>query len=156
MKLRTIEVSYTQICVFDSGMETPFNDWTDAHVAQGFAWRPGSVSFGTLMSSGSVDIEVIVLDRPFSEFSEALRVISVPFEVPASGGIEIASIGDSEAISLEPGNYELIFEHFLNADGDMGARFSFRPTREVIQARIIRADKELSPPSELVMTALPA
>lgn len=156
MKIRPIEVSYTQVCVFDSKLDDPFNDWTDDHVAQGFAWRPGSVSFGTIHSSGPLGIEVLLLDRPYSVSLEALRIISVPFVVPDSGAIEIASIGDSEEIKLESGKYELIFEHYITTNGSMEARFIFRPLTDLPEARIIKADGELSPPIELVMTAFPA
>ena len=39
-------VSYYHIAIFDTDLG--FNDWRDAHGKQGFSWRPGSVSFGTL------------------------------------------------------------------------------------------------------------
>ena len=41
----TLDISYSQLVVFQKGMENPFNDWENTHVDQGFAWRPGSVSF---------------------------------------------------------------------------------------------------------------
>jgi Competence protein J (ComJ) len=53
-------ISHSQIAVFDPSLERPFNSWTDAHVAQGFSWRPGSVSFSTLCEWGRYDVEVIV------------------------------------------------------------------------------------------------
>ena len=44
-----IDVSYSQIAVFNSELENPFNDWTDQHVLQGFSWREESGSFKTLV-----------------------------------------------------------------------------------------------------------
>ncbi|MFC0691986.1 competence protein ComJ [Paraburkholderia humisilvae] len=35
------EVSYSQLAVFASAFSQPYNDWSDRHVVQGFAWRPG-------------------------------------------------------------------------------------------------------------------
>ncbi|WNZ26896.1 hypothetical protein HJG54_28635 [Leptolyngbya sp. NK1-12] len=42
---------YNQVAVFDPSLEYPYNDWLPQHAAQGFTWRPGSVSFGTLTQS---------------------------------------------------------------------------------------------------------
>jgi hypothetical protein len=55
-----IEILYRQIAVFRSRLEHPFNDWTPRHVKQGFSWRPGSVSFATLVESGPHSVEVRV------------------------------------------------------------------------------------------------
>jgi hypothetical protein len=40
-----LQVSHSQIAVFDSAMAQPFSAWSDMHVNQGFAWRAGAVSF---------------------------------------------------------------------------------------------------------------
>lgn len=50
------ELSYTHahIAVFEAGLSNPFNDSTPEHDAQGFSWRPGSVSFGTLDDCGQI------------------------------------------------------------------------------------------------------
>ena len=45
--LGKLDVSYGQVGVFWAILAKPFNDWSEAHVRQGFAWRPGSVSFKT-------------------------------------------------------------------------------------------------------------
>jgi hypothetical protein len=149
-----IDVSYAQIAVFDAEMSTPLNDWTAAHVAQGFSWRPGSVSFGTLLSSASATVEVL-LNKPLVEnASRAARIIVVPFFVPVHGSIEIASVAGGVAVSLPPGNYELTFEHGEVSGRRIGVRFRFRLTGEAVVARIIRADPGLlSPPRTLVMEA---
>lgn len=49
-----LEVVYAHVAVFDARSRHPFNDWSDTHVAQGFAWRPGSVSFATLEPAGKL------------------------------------------------------------------------------------------------------
>jgi hypothetical protein len=152
----TIEVSYGQIAVFDPRLKDPFNDWTDEHVAQGFAWRPASVSFGTLDSAGAMKIDVSATSDFDEKSSPATRVIAVPFTVPESGTIEIASIGDSVIVQMPPGEHELIYEHGRDAGRSMWAYLYFRPVEAPVDAKIVRADAELSPPPRLVMTASPA
>lgn len=152
----TIDVSYTQISVFDPDLQAPFNDWTDDHVAQGFAWRPGSVSFGTLRSAGLMAV-VVSTSKGFDEqSSRATRVISVPFTVPEAGAVEVASIGSSVIAEIPPGEYELTFEHGLDDHGAMWANFYFKLIQAPVVAMIRRADPELVPPHRLVMTANPA
>lgn len=152
----TIDISYSQISVFDARLAKPFNDWLDEHVSQGFAWRPGSVSFGTLENAGPLTAE-ISRSRTFDESaSQASRVIVVPFSVPEHGGVELASIASGVSLELPAGEYELTFEHGIDEDGKMWARFCFCAVDAPVAPRIIRADAELSPPDELVMTAHPA
>jgi hypothetical protein len=152
----TIDISYNQISVFDARLADPFNDWSDDHVSQGFAWRPGSVSFGTLENAGPLAADVS-RSRAFDESaSSAARVIAVPFSVPEHGGVELASIASGVSLELPPGEYELTFEHGLDDGGQMWARFYFRAVEAPVAPRIIRADAELSPPDEFVMTAQPA
>ena len=51
------QLSYGQLSVFASALKDPYNDWTDQHISQGFTWRPGSVSFSSMV--GSVDTRSI-------------------------------------------------------------------------------------------------
>jgi len=148
-----IEVSYTQLAVFDPQLQNPFNDWTDEHVAQGFSWRPGSVSFGTLKSAGDLSLR-IVRNKPFEPSSStAERTISVLFRVPMHGRVEIASVGVGAQIEIPPGDYELVFEHGRSEAGEMWANLYFRTVFDPVRPRVVRADSELSPPDPLVMSA---
>src|ERR1700743_191003 len=91
-----LDITYSQVAVFHPSLKQPFNIWTDRHVAQGFAWRPGSVSFSTIDEGGVHTIRVSVISS-FVEISPAaIRVIEVPFRVPSDGSVEIASISDSQ------------------------------------------------------------
>lgn len=45
--IKQISISYSQLCVFDPALTEPYNEWLPEHNAQGFSWRPGSVSFAT-------------------------------------------------------------------------------------------------------------
>lgn len=57
----SLEIAYGQIGVFDASLAQPFNDWTDAHVRQGFSWRSGSVSFRTLEGAGAIAVHAFVM-----------------------------------------------------------------------------------------------
>lgn len=150
-----IQVAYTQLAVFDAQLASPFNDWTDAHVAQGFSWRPGSVSFATLDGSGPLKLRVIASTLFDEQSSLGERVIRVPFRVPEHGEIEVGSVGDSAQVALKPGEYDLVFEHG-HEDGEMWANLYFAGVLSTSPPRIIRADSELHPAEALLMQAEPA
>jgi|SRR6266849_3624010 len=151
-----LDISHSQLAVFHSSLQQPFNMWTDAHVRQGFAWRQSSTSFRTIEEAGRHSVEVIIGSEPVDVASEAVRIIQVPFEAPSDGLVEIASISDAVPLSLPPGTYSLRFECF-------GSNAAVQPTVRLIftqsvdaEFRIIRADRELSPTGKLVTTASPA
>jgi hypothetical protein len=145
-------ILYSQIAVFAPDLNDPFNEWTPRHNAQGFTWRPGSVSFATF-ESGSMHLEVSVREQLLLS-PRSRRVIAVPFTSPASSQVAIATIGDDinteKKITLPAGIYELIFEH--NHEEPMWVRLNFVP-EDMPEARIIRADPQLSPIFPLLLTA---
>jgi hypothetical protein len=148
----TILVSCNQICVFDSTLDEPFNDWTDDHVHQGFAWRPGSVSFGAAEN----DETTIVIDfvRSVELDPAAFRVIAVPFAVPGHGTLVVGSIGDEREIEIDAGIYRLIYE--LGVKGEKPwCRLQFVIDAHP-QPKIIKADAKITKRDALVMSANPA
>lgn len=155
MKPFALNVSYAQLAIFDSTLTNPYNDWTDEHVVQGFAWRPGSVSFSTLEAAGPIQIRVNLGGGNDWEQSIALRIIAVPFCVPKHGQVDVATIANSVQLSIPAGEYELVFEHGLG-EGTMWAILTLSPAETRMDARVIRADSMLSPPPKLIMTAVPA
>ena len=88
--------------------------------------------------------------------SHAERIIAVPFTVPVSGEIEIASIASGAALSLAAGEYELTFEHGQGAEPGMWANLYLERALRTVSPRIVRADAALVPPATFVMTAEPA
>ena len=147
-----ILVSYAQVTVFDPSLERPFNQWTDRHVAQGFSWRPGSAAFRTISEDGPhlVTVEVDVTENGKSP--NAARIIDVPFEVPADGFVEIGSISDGSLIEVPTGTYKLRFECYDPIDGQVARiRFLFTPDTNPT-FHISRADPDLSPENELLLT----
>lgn len=105
---RELFITYSQLAVFNSDLENPFNDWNASHVRQGFSWRPGSVSFRTLFETGMLQVRVVFDADAQSLKYQPKRGIRVPFEVTASGLVEIASISDGFQILVSPGMYSVI------------------------------------------------
>lgn len=151
-----LEVSFAQIAVFWSSLDQPFNDWTERHVSQGFAWRLGSVSFRTLAEDGQHVIEIQVVNHVSDVQQGAIRAIDVPFDVPPDSNIEIGSIFDSTPLSLPAGPYLLRCE-FMGRDdsGDERVRLTFA-TGDTPRFALLRTDPELSVTKELTLTARPA
>lgn len=147
-------ISYGQITVFDSALEKPFNEWTDRHFAQGFTWRPRSVSFRTLDNVGLAAVMLEVKARGTLR-PDTLRAIQVPFSVPSSGIVEVASIGDSRQVQVSEGDYCLVYETGLDDKDEMWCSFSFIEAKEV-QSLILKNDGELHPLTPLLMQAEPA
>lgn len=151
-----IEVSYGQLAVFLSSLRQPFNDWTDHHVSQGFAWRPGSVSFRTMAEAGRHAIEIDLVDHVGALHPEAVRVIEVPFEIPADGAIEIGSVAETVPLALPAGVFLLRCEFLQPADAaGERVRLTFAKS-DTPRFSVVRADPELSVGSELLTTAQPA
>ncbi|MGO9005596.1 MAG: competence protein ComJ [Beijerinckiaceae bacterium] len=148
-------VTHGQVAVFDSALEQPFNDWDDAHFKQGFSWRPGSVSFLTLDEGGKFTVEIAIAES-IGISPEAIRVIETPFEVPASGSIEIASISGSVPLTVPPGMYSLRYECFPISDDSEGkVRFVFTRT-DSPSFKILRADAAITAGEHLLTSASPA
>lgn len=102
-----VDISYGQLCVFDPSLDEPFNDWTDRHLEQGFAYRPGSVSFAT--DQGGEAIVAIRRAAQPPDLQEARVAIVVPFEVADSGEVEVGSISSSAAAEIGAGQFALYF-----------------------------------------------
>ena len=73
-----------QLVVFDESTAPVPNDWREQHVAQGFTWRPGTVSFATLGDLGNLRVEVRVAED-LDVLPDAVRAIVVPFAVSPPG-----------------------------------------------------------------------
>lgn len=150
------EVSYGQLVVFASALQQPYNDWTEQHVSQGFAWRPGSVSFRSMVEVGRHTIEIDVANHVGTLHPDAVRVMEVPFEVPADGAVEVGSIGETVRLTLPAGSFLLRCE-FLQSSGtsDERVRLTFAQ-KDAPRFAVVRADPELSIGHDLLKTAEPA
>lgn len=146
-------ILYSQIAVFQCGMENPYNDWNDTHVKQGFVWRNGSVGFGTL--SDNIACEILIrLSDSFELSDEIIRAIALPFEVKDSG-IEIGSVMETIEIEIKEGMYQLVFTVSINEMGNEQYSFNFIKNDNPI-SKILIADEGLEIPEKLHMIAEPA
>jgi hypothetical protein len=152
MRQFTLEISYSQIAIFNVAIDRPFNDWTKEHVDQGFCWREGSVSFRTAVKAGN---SKITIDRvaKVELRDDVVVAISVPFHV-SGNAVEIASVFKGEVIDMESGDYELVYQ-----TGRTGVSpwvsLQFIPGK-IKTATILKGADHLKPPAELIMTAEPA
>ncbi|WP_330949750.1 competence protein ComJ [Virgibacillus sp. MG-45] len=146
------EILYSQIALFQYGLDNPFNDWNEIHVNQGFSWREGSVSFGTLSSDGDCMITVKMTKKIESD-DDIIRAIVVPFKVE-KGGVEIGSVMETVSIDIPEGTYEVLFTA-KNVNNTEHYTFSFIKS-ENTTARVLKADDELNSTENLLMKANPA
>jgi hypothetical protein len=157
---RQLNINYSTLAVCQQGISNPFSVWTQAHVNQGFTWRPQSVSFATLESDTSYPrIEVTVQDS-YNDSTGALRIIRVPFQV-TSQGIEVTSpLSESWRIVLPSGSYSIYFAIEVDANGTKEEpwlyRLAFVSVPHSEPAQILRAGEDLNPLGELDMSAEPA
>ena len=152
----TIFISYSQLAVFHHSLKRPFNDWTARHNAQGFSWRPGSVSFLTIEEAGTHSVTAIVGVDEGELAPDAIRVIDVPFKVPPDGAVEIGSISDSKVLTLPSGMYQLRFEYYAGSNGRSPRVRLLFGRSDKPHFKMARADSELSPGADLLLTARPA
>jgi len=148
-----ISVSYSQLAVFDHSLERPFNEWTDRHVAQGFSWRPGIVAFRTIEEGGKHLVTIRLEAQESDPALDAIRVIDVPFEVPPSGAIEIGSISDSVSLELPSDIYQLRFECYERANNAIPRVSLLFYSSSEPRFDVVRADSELNPGTDLLLTA---
>jgi hypothetical protein len=148
-----IDIFYSQLAVFQSGLENPYNNWNDIHLNQGFVWREGSVSFGTLFDDEEGKITVRVTDK-FELDNDVIRAITVPFYI-GNKGIEVGSVMKTTAFDLEKGMYELVFTIKQLDNESRHYSFDFIKSNNP-KANVIKADEELNPPTVLLMKAEPA
>jgi len=147
-------VTYSQIAIFNSDLDIPFNDWSDVQVKQGFSWREEAVSFRTLIDGAYTQVEVDSV-MEFIPSPNSVRSISVPFLCNQSDGIEVATITSSMNIYFRPGRYQLVFETGLITDSESWCRFSLIMNRNMDPV-ILKLHNALSPEYPLLMGAAPA
>lgn len=171
----SLPIDYKSLIVHQRGLPFPYNRPTEAHIRQGFTWRPGSVTFSTLDPEEFLEESVLVDTNQGETVSlppAAVRIIRLPFDIGADG-IEVTSpIGIAWSIDLPPGHYALYFS--VEPDEEITRKIvqglwedaliqaawmyhlTFIPVTEPVQPAILRADDQITPPQQLVMDAEPA
>ncbi len=150
-------IFYHQLIVFDETAAPVPNDWREQHVAQGFAWRPGTVSFATLGDLGDLRVEVRVADD-LEVLPDAVRAIVVPFAVSPPGRVGLSDTVNEVSTHVAPGEYALLGEmgYLREGEGEEAewCRLTFVSRRNV-RPEILRVDEALSPQYPLLMEADP-
>ena len=149
----TLEISYSQIAVFNSSLDQPFNNWTEDHFNQGFVWRPQSVSFRTAARTGFGTIRVERVDAPPKLRDDATLAIRVPFSL-TEPELEIASVFKGQSVPFEPGDYALYFQTGREGTAPW-VTLEFVPGK-IEAAEILKGGEHLKPPTPLLMTGEPA
>ena len=151
-----IEIFYKQFAVFKAAItDDPFPFWTDAHVRQGFAWRPESAGFAT-PRDGTHMLD-LGMDRASASVSQsASRIIEVPFDIAGdSEPLEIATTIDNVEFFIPEGNYTLRYEYF-DSEPTPAIRLTFTRRSGPPRFAIVKADAEMTVKGELVLSAEPA
>lgn len=108
-------ILYGQVQVFRAGLSNPGSMWSDEHVAQGFAWRPGTVSFGVPDHDGECLLRARVIDGPFRLDDGALWAVAVPFR--STGAVEVGGILSTHTLEVPAGAYRLAFQALPGSGG---------------------------------------
>jgi hypothetical protein len=153
-----VSIDYGQFCIcLASTADAPYPDWKQHHIDQGFAIRPGAVSFCTISDAISLDLEVIIGNGCGEVSPEATRAIQVPFEVPPGEIVYIVTvISNQEELALPEGSYILQVEQWDVGPcefGQLRGRLLCCPGRG--EAKILRADSGLTRTTDLILTADP-
>ena len=127
------------------------NAWNRIHGSQGYSWRPGSVSFGTIDADEYPPLTVVLQDAYLPPISTT-RVIKVPFQVEDDGVVVSDPLTQDWRVPIPAGNYALYFaiEPF---EASWKYSLTFISEEALPKAEIILADELLSPPDELLMEA---
>lgn len=109
-----VTIQYAQVLVQSESRAAAGLLWTDEHVAQGFAWSEGLVSFGVPDHDGTSRIEV-ELARDAVLNPRALWAVQVPFRV--TGPLQIGTLFDTRGVTVPNGGYDLTYQAFPGAEG---------------------------------------
>lgn len=153
-----IQILYSQFSVHTQEVDA-FPDWTDAHVAQGVAWRPGHASFGVPDHDGKCLLDIAMTDRAPVAGPGTERLLGVPFDVGIRGRAAVSTILETLDLDIPAGAYQLWFE--LREEPELTARgLAYRIVlrfQRVVAADfvIIRSGAEMSAREITLRTAEP-
>ncbi len=153
-------LGYGQLAVFDGAVQKPFNDWTPQHIAQGFSYRNGAVSFKTISDTGRIKVEIRESEGPDSIEPTTRRAYLMPLDVTGGRGIEIATV-ETEAGAFRwtapNGYYALTIQLGQEAEGRDWCIVSVRQSESwPLEAKLLVRDDEITIEGGFLMTAEPA
>jgi hypothetical protein len=98
-------VTHAQVVVFERLPKA--YEWTGDHVAQGFLFSPGDVSFGVPDHDGVCRIQIYGNEK-FVPDDLCLWAVQVPFEV-SGDYIHVGTVSETRGIYIYSDNYNLTF-----------------------------------------------
>lgn len=119
-----LPVFYSQMSVFLSGMNDPYNEWLNHHVKQGFSYREGSISF---IIPKSVKVINLVVERrnEMSDDGDCYTSIVVPFRVYGGKGVEIGNVFETVRYLVPDGEHGIALCLKRPSDGRASASIYF-------------------------------
>jgi hypothetical protein len=153
--VRQLSLSYSQLNVFNSQLKNPLNNWNSDYVKQGFSWREKSLSFNTILDSGTCNLTLYV-DTDFIQ-SKYIRAIAVPFTVDENGIIELGSMDDFFQLKILSGSHEVVFaiEKIIEETNQVNISLFINQSIRT-SAEILIQDAFLIPNSPLLLDAVAA
>jgi len=149
-----LHFSYKQFLVYDQNVELPGCEWTEEHVAQGFARRESVACFSTLLESGHADVHMIASAYQSSDKHE--RAIAVPFMV-VSGRVVVEGpeeTGAGRVCTLSIGPYRLVAAQcFVSEERETIELFFEKMTCLPEHSQILVADSQIFPCGALIETS---
>ncbi|ACB23171.1 competence protein ComJ [Methylobacterium radiotolerans] len=111
-----VTVTHAQVVVFERPPKA--YEWTDDHVAQGFLFSPGDVSFGVPDHDGVCRIQIYSNEK-FVLDDLCLWAVQIPFEVRGDF-IDVGTVSETRKVHIDRDNYNLTFSAYdgLGIDGD--------------------------------------
>ncbi|WP_024468315.1 competence protein ComJ [Treponema pedis] len=146
--MKELDLSYKQFCIFNIGLDNPFNDWTDIQVQQGFSIRKESIAVMTISEAGILVVDILEEDI-IIECSQ--RIIEFEFFVEANG-VEIATITNSFQIQLKNGRYKIRIQLCSEYDGKDTCYISFLKLQQDERLpRYLKYDEEITKLTNFVL-----
>lgn len=161
-----VSVVQNTLAVFVPTLAKPFNAWSKQAYAQGFTWRPQSVSF-LVFDDEEIYVEVHI-EKEVCLRDDAIRSILVPFKVPKQGLVEISGIYEENysIVQIPEGEYALVFQLGYKGVNELNSNIGQREKNtwcvlsfirnKSTKPLILKQDTELNPPKVLVMDGRPA
>lgn len=148
-----LTIDYSQVLVFTASHPRPGLLWTDQHVAQGFAWSEGLVSFGVPDHDGECRLQLEVADA-IAVAADAISAVQVPFTIAET--IKLGSVFELREADLPlgacnlgfqiiPGDEEFAFVLRLTFAATEAPDFAIlKPGGDVTATQVLRRDAELA------------
>ncbi len=152
-------ILYGQLMLADPAAPPVGLLWSDAEVAQGFAWDKAAVAFGLPDHDGTCFVHLDTEPSPAVVADDALWAVATPFTATGPT-LEIGTILLEHTVAVAPGRYQLVFQASPGAP-DYAYRLNVRltpsdaPVFAILRRGSLGSGVVLRPQADLVPTAAP-